>query len=173
MRSTGSNSLKRFNWSKQGHQGPAFSQKINISCAARVHRCNFPFCPLIPSWLFPKGLPYGVSHEVEFPENANVKPPRGNFRSPFGGLFPCFFAPAKTPRSKSTGQGAIPLSYRYLQLPFLLVLVSSLLSGPFLHHSNASVDCCSALGFQHYLVSTHVTDTHLPFLGEAVDPKTV
>ena len=33
-------------------------------------------------------LLYGVSHEVDFPENANVKPPRGLLGIPLGAFLP-------------------------------------------------------------------------------------
>jgi hypothetical protein len=48
-----------------------------------------------------EGLLSGVSHEVDFPENANVKPPRGILSIPLGA------------KEKSLAKGAI--SYRHIQ----------------------------------------------------------
>jgi hypothetical protein len=48
------------------------------------HAGCFAFCPVIPSWLFPKGLLPGASYEVDFPQNADAKPPRGMSGIPLG-----------------------------------------------------------------------------------------
>ncbi len=60
--------------------------------------------------------------------------------------------------------------FHYLQLLFLLFFISSLFLAPLLHFRNALFDFCSILGFQHYLVSARVTETHLALFCEAVDP---
>ena len=68
-------------------------------------------------------------------------------------------------------RGLLSFSHQ-LHLLFLLHIGCRLLA-PLLHLQHALVDSCPVLGFQHYLVSAQITQTHLPFLGEAVDPETV
>ena len=64
-----------------------------------------------------------------------------------------------------------PISFFYFfQLSLFLLTTGSPLFAPILHLRDALVDFCSALCFQHYLVSARIAETQFPSFGKAVNP---